>query len=159
KPTYYKASVQNGAFDAKFTNDGMTVDAGEGNGEVSIDLIIKGLPTGIHRLQTFHNSVDNLLPAERCPMDVYVNDNLIVDNLVPTARVEKMTEVAYAELQLDAVAGQDVVVSFRADMSGSQAAKSITINGFYLNAVDVSKLAREVEPKAGDEYLDVPQGG
>ncbi|WP_257668607.1 DUF3826 domain-containing protein [Parapedobacter tibetensis] len=158
-PTYYKASVQAGHDEAKFTNDGISVNHEDVVGRVSIDLIIKGLPAGQHSLRTFHNMTDNLIPENVCPMDIYVNNQLAVDGLVPTVRLEKITEIANTELQLDVAGGEDVVISFSAELSGEQPVKKVIINGFHLNAVDVSNLARAVDPVTGDEYLDVPLGG
>jgi len=158
-PTYYKASVQTGNDDAKFTNDGVYIKDGDFAEGSSMDLIIKGLPAGSHKLRTFHNMTDNLTPEAVCPMDIYVNDVLVVDDLIPTVRLERITEIASAELELEAVDGKDIVISFRAETSGSQAVKNVMINGFYLNAVDVANQARVVDPIAGNEYLEVPIGG
>ena len=157
-PTYYKAAVQAGNYEAKFTNDGVLVKHRDFADGASIDLIIKGLSAGQHSLRTFHNLTGNLAAAEVCPMDVYINGVLAVDGLVPTVRLEKITEVAVADLQLRVADGEDVVVSFRTETSDDRVVKEVIVNGFHLNAPDVAKLAREVDPISGNEYLDVPIG-
>jgi len=157
-PTYYKASVQAGAYEAKFTNDGIFVKDGDFAAGASIDLIIKGLPAGTHNLTVFHNATDALTPENVCPIDVYVNDVLKINNLVPTIRREKITEVATSELEINAVEGQDVVVSFKAETSGSQPVKNVYINGIYLNAVNVGKKARAIDPVNQSLHLDIPIG-
>lgn len=157
--TYYKASVQAGLFNTKFTNDAVFVKDGNFALGSQIDLIIKGLPAGEHTLVTYHNIPDNLSPSAVCPMDIYVNDVLFADNLVPTVRLEKMTECATAELLLNVEAGKHVVVSFRAETSGSQAVKNVYINGFQLNGINAGKKARSPHPAHGEEHLDVPIGG
>lgn len=156
--TYFKSSVQTGNFEAKFTNDGVFVKDGNFAEGASIDLIIRGLPAGIHNLTTFHNITDNFQPDNICPLDVYVDDVLKIQGLVPTVRLEKITEVATADLEITAIDGQDVVVSFRAQTTGSQAIKNVFINGIFLNAVNVGKKARAVDPINHNQYLNVANG-
>ena len=156
--TYFKASVQTGNFEAKFTNDGVFVKDGDFALGSSIDLIIKGLPSGVHNLTTFHNVTDNLPTTEVCPIDVYVDNILRINDLVPTVRLEKITEVATSDLQVTAVDGIDVVVSFRAETSGAQLVKNVYINGIFLNAVNVGKAARAIDPVSQNEHLEVPNG-
>ncbi|TJZ62150.1 T9SS C-terminal target domain-containing protein [Sphingobacterium olei] len=158
-PTYYKASVQKGLFDARFTNDGVMVGGGDFAEGAVIDLIIKGLPKGQHSLQTFHNMTDNLEAEEACPIDIYVNNVQKVSGLLPTVRLERIEDIASARLVLDVKENEDVVVSFRAVESGAQSIKNVIINGFYLNAADVADLARAIEPVNGNEHVDVPIGG
>ncbi|TJY67923.1 T9SS C-terminal target domain-containing protein [Sphingobacterium alkalisoli] len=158
-PTYYKASVQKGLFDARFTNDGVMVGGGNFAEGAVIDLIIKGLPKGQHSLQTFHNMTDNLEAEEACPIDIYVNNVQKVSGLLPTVRLERIEDIASARLVLDVKKNEDVVISFRAVESGAQPIKNVIINGFYLNAADVADLARAIEPVNGNEHVDVPVGG
>ncbi|WP_379041221.1 T9SS type A sorting domain-containing protein [Pedobacter alpinus] len=157
-PTWYSSSVQAGAFEAKFTNDGVFVKDGDFAVGASIDLIIKGLPAGIHNLTTFHNVTDNIIPANACPIDVYVDNVLKINDLVPSIRLEKITEVSTSDLQITAVDGQDVVISYRAETSGSQPVKNMYINGIYLNVVNVGKKARAIDPVSQNQYLDVSNG-
>ncbi|MEJ6981243.1 T9SS type A sorting domain-containing protein [Pedobacter sp. P351] len=157
--TYFKASVQAGAFNARFTNDGIFVKDGDFALGSQIDLIIKGLPAGEHTLVTYHNIPDNVAVAAVCPLDVYVNNILTVENLIPTVRLEKMTECATSEIQVNVEAGQQVVISYRAKTTGSQPVKNVYINGFQLNGVNAGKKSRSPHPAHGEEHLDVPIGG
>lgn len=163
-PTYYKSGVDanvdpNLLFDSRFTNDGIFVKDGDFAQGASIDLIVKGLPGGIHNVTTFHNITDNVIPDNVCPIDVYVNDVLKIDNLIPTVRLRKITEVATAELEINVVEGEDVVISMRAETSGTQPVKNVFLNGIYLNAVNVGKKARVIDPVNLGEHLDIPIGG
>ncbi|WP_442795449.1 T9SS type A sorting domain-containing protein [Pelobium manganitolerans] len=156
--SWYKLSVQSGQYEAKFTNDGVYVKDGDFASGSEIDLIIKNLPTGVHSLTTFHNIPDGLTAGNICPIDVYVNGVLKIEGLEPTVRLEKITEVATADLEINAIEGQEVVISFKAQTTGNQAIKNVYINGIYLNAVNVGKKARAIDPVSQNFYLDVPNG-
>lgn len=158
-PTYYKAGIQEGTFNTRFTNDGLTVKDGDFASGASIVLIIKGLPAGNHTLVTYHNMVDNLLLAAVCPIDVYVDSVLVVDDLVPTVRVYKTTECQATDLQITAQANKDVVILIKADTTGSQAVKNVILNGLHLNGVNVGRKSRSPIPAHREEHLDVPIGG
>lgn len=157
-PTYYKASVQKGSFDARFTNDGLLAGGEDVAQGASIDLIIKGLPKGTHSLQTFHNMIDNLTQEELCPMDIYVNNKLTVEGLVPTVRLEHLNDIATARLVFSVKEKEDIVISFRAVKAGKQVVKDVIVNGFYLNAGNPADFAAATYPRNGDEHLDVPNG-
>lgn len=159
-PTWFSSSVQAGAFNARFTNDGIFVKDGDFAQGASIDLIIKGLPAGQHTLITYHNVLDNIVPAAACPIDVYVNDVLTVDNLVPTIRLEKTVECAASEVQFTVPeGGKNITISYRAETSGSQPVKNVYINGFQLNGVNASKKSHSPTPTHNEEHLDVPLNG
>ncbi len=157
--TWYKASVEAGAFNARFTNDGIFVKDGDFALGSQIDIIIKGLPAGQHSLVTYHNAPDALTAETVCPIDVYVNNVLAVDNLVPTIRLEKTTDCATSEVQFTVTEGQQITVSYRAETSGTQPVKNVYINGFQLNGVNASKKSRSPNPSHQEEHLDVPVNG
>ena len=153
--TYYKAGVQTPNF-ARLTCDGMFVKDGDFAAGSEIILTIKGLPAGKHKLTTMHNAMDALTPATVCPIDVYVNDVLKINDLVPTIRLFKETECALAELDITAEAGKEVVVRFKAEESGSQPVKNVYINAVTLNVVNVGLLSRTPTPAHKDEHVDAP---
>lgn len=162
-PTYYKAAVElsvkpENLYDSRFTNDGIWVKDGDFAQGSSIDLIIKGLPEGLHNVTTFHNITDSILKVNICPLDIYVNDEFRM-SLMPTSRVRKITEVATADVEINAAEGEDVVISMRAQTIGSQPSKTVFLNGIFLNAVNVSKKARAIDPVNGNGHVNVPMRG
>ena len=157
--TWYSASVQAGAFNARFTNDAIFVKDGDFALGTQIDIVIKGLPAGQHTLITYHNIPDFVATENICPIDVYVNNVLTINNLIPTVRLEKTTDCATSEVQLTVAEGEVVTMSYRAETSGAQPVKNLYINGLQLNGVNASKKSRSPNPSNKEEHLDVPMNG
>ncbi|RRN77014.1 T9SS C-terminal target domain-containing protein, partial [Pseudoxanthomonas sp. SGD-10] len=107
----------------------------------------------------YHNATDNLVLANVCPIDVYVGETLVLDNLVPTIRKEKITECTNSEIEITAEEGKDVVISYRAETSGAQPIKNVYLNGFELNATKADYKARTPTPTHNSQHLDIPIGG
>ena len=121
---------------ARLAGDGMTVDGGDAGG--AIQMTIRGLPAGPHTLVTYHNQVSSTAMA---PVNISVNGTLTIKDLTLSSQVLSDTAAQTALLQLQAQAGQDVVVLFQADTSSSAASKNVIINGFELDRPDPKKQA------------------
>ncbi|MDR6339354.1 hypothetical protein HNQ91_002405 [Filimonas zeae] len=153
--TYYKAGVQSPNL-ARLTCDALYVKDGDFALASEIILTIKGLPAGKHTLTTYHNATDNLTAATVCPMDVYVNDVLRVNDLIPTIRVFKETDCAAVNLEITAEAGKEVVIRYKAEESGPQTVKNVYINAIHLNVINAALLSRTPFPAHKEEHLEAP---
>ena len=153
--TYFKAGVQAPNF-ARLTCDGIFVKDADFALGSEIELTIRGLPAGKHSLVTYHNAMDNLTPTTVCPLDVHVDGVQVIDNLIPTILVFKETESATARLQINAVAGKDVIIRMIADTTGNQAVKGIFLNAIALNVTDIDLLSRTPNPTHKNEHVDAP---
>lgn len=126
--------------------DGIAVTEPGANG--AIDMIITGLSGGKHSVVTYHNEVRDLPPAK---LDVLVGDKVAVEGLISSRRATNDYELASAFIELEAVAGRDVVLHFRP--SSSSANRSIVINGFEIDTVDPRKKAIKPLPANDDEHV------
>ncbi len=157
--TYYKAGIQTGNFNTRFTNDAVYVKDGDFAQGSQIDLIIRGMPAGQHTLVMYHNATDNLNSTTVCPIDVYVENALVVEKVIPTVRLEKITECATSEIQFVAEEGKDVTISYIANTEGDQPVKNVYLNGFQINGTNAGKKSRTPVPAHNSEHLDIPIGG
>jgi hypothetical protein len=113
-----------------------------------IDMIISGLTPGKHTVVTYHNEVrDHVSPAV---LDVFIGDDQKVKGLVSTYRATNDYEVASAFLEIEAVAGKDVVVHFQPEKSSAN--HSLIINGFEIDTADPHKKAIKPSPANDDEH-------
>ena len=71
-------------------------------------------------------------------------------DFTPTYRATNDYEVASAFLEVDAVAGKDVVLHFRPETSGTN--RSLIINGFEIDAADPHQKAIKPSPANDDEH-------
>ncbi|MES2777398.1 MAG: T9SS type A sorting domain-containing protein [Bacteroidota bacterium] len=160
-PTYYKAGIQDALLpeERRFTQDGIWVKDGDFALGSSIILTIKNLPAGTHTLFSYMNILDNVTAANVCPVDVHVNGVRVIDNIVPTVRKVKIADCQSADVQFTVVDNGEVEILFQADTTGTQATKSLFLNGFMLNVAKATFRARSPTPFHNDEHVNVPMGG
>jgi hypothetical protein len=142
-PVLFKSSLDSGATMAA---DGITSgNSTNGNG---IDMVIGGLTPGKHTIVTYHNEVrDHVSPAV---LDVFVGDDQKIKGFVSTYRATNDYEVASTFLEVQAVAGKDVVIHFRSESSGAN--QSLIINGFEIDTVNPHRKAVKPSPANDDEH-------
>jgi hypothetical protein len=138
----FKGALDSGATMAA---DGVTVKNPAGGG---LDMILSGLSPGKHTVVTYHNEVrDHVSPAV---LDVFVGDDQKVKGLASTYRATNDYDVASTFLEIEALAGKDVVIHFRPeDSSGGQ---SLIINGFEIDSADPHRKAIKPSPANDDEH-------
>jgi len=141
-PILFKGTLDYGAHMA---SDGIIVNNPAKGG---VDMIIAGLTPGRHTVVTYHNEVrDRVLPAT---LDVSVGNTQKISGLVSTYRATNDYEIASAFLEVEAVAGKDVVIHF--EPANSSANRSLIINGFEIDTVDPHKKAVKPSPAKDDEH-------
>ena len=142
-PVLYKGSLD---YDATMAADGITSgNSTNGNG---IDMAISGLTPGKHTVVTYHNEVrDHVSPAI---LDVSIGDDQKIKGLVSTYRATNDYEVASTFLEVEAVAGKDVVIHFQPEKSSAN--PSLIINGFEIDTADPHQKAIEPSPAKEDEH-------
>ena len=156
--TWDKADVQAPNL-AKFTCDGIFVKDGDFDQGSEIILTISGLSPGRHVLTSYHNITDNIQDvAQQCPIDIHVDGTEVVSDLAPTMRILNITDVAKADLELNAVEGEDVVIRFIADTTGIQNVKNVYLNGFTLDAVNTEDKSNAPYPVHNDEHVEDDNG-
>jgi hypothetical protein len=129
--------------------DGIAVT--ERNAEGAIDMLISGLTPGKHTVATYHNEVSHVAPAK---VSVFLGESRTpACSVVPTHRATNDYEIASAFVEVEAVAGKDVVLHFRPDNLGGN--RNLVINGFEIDAVDPHKKAIKPSPENDDEHVPV----
>lgn len=152
---YYKTGIQAPNY-ARLVSDGLSVK--EGSKGAQIEMRISGLPAGQHTLLTYHSNIDGKKTDAFSPINIYVDEKLQVNKLIPTFRVHENSEAKTAYLQLNAQAGKDVVIRFEADQASSANIKNIIINGFELNTPNAIDLAHLPIPTHGYEHAAADNG-
>ena len=152
QPGYWKAGVQSTAYNVKLTADGIKVNTGDTGAQ--IEMRISGLPAGNNTLLTYHNVWDNLAASTVAPLDVFLNGTQVINNLPMSIQVTNNDVAATAYLNFTAVAGQDVVVLFQADTSGSQTTKNVYVNGFEIDTPNSKLQANSPSPADADEHAN-----
>jgi len=142
KSDWYKYGVQSPHY-ARFANDGLSSE--------SIELRISGLQVGTHKLVTYHNTVSNPATNTYSPVDIYINGELIIDNLIQTNRVLSNDSAANAYLQFMVENTDPVVIKFVSELP----VKPFLINGFHLNTTNPDMLAKFEYPKDKDEHVSI----
>src|ERR1017187_8862279 len=141
-PVLFKGSLD---FGATMAADGITLK--NSTNASGIEMVVGGLTPGKHSIVTYHNEVrDHVLPAV---MDVFVGDDQKVKGLVSTYRATNDYEAASAFLEVEAVAGKDVVVRFQPERSSAN--RNLIINGFEIDAGNPHVKARSEERRVGKE--------
>jgi hypothetical protein len=141
-PVLFKGSLDYGATMAA---DGI---ASKNSSSSGFEMIISGLTPGKHTVVTYHNEVrDHFSPAT---LNVFADGEQEVKGLVSTYRATNDYEIASAFLEVDAVAGKDVVIRFEPEKSSAN--QSIIINGFEIDAPDPHKMAIKPSPANDDEH-------
>lgn len=141
-PVLFKGLLDYGAHMAC---DGVAVKEPAGAG--GFDMIIGGLAPGKHHLVTYHNEVRDLPPAK---FDMLAGDAVPIRNFAPTKRATNDDEVASTFLEVDAVAGKEVVIHFRPVPSGAN--HSLIINGFEIDTLNPRQKAIKPSPANDDEH-------
>lgn len=158
---YWKDGVQqsppSGAlYNCKLAADGIRAEENTGGmlgGQ--IEMRLSGLSPGPHTLLTYHNAWDNIIPSNNTPrLNIYVNGVQVITNLVTTARVVNSSDSATAYLNLDALAGQDVVVLFAANTNIASAQTNVYLNGFEIDTANSTLKAVNPFPQQQDEHVD-----
>ncbi|MBN1185321.1 MAG: T9SS type A sorting domain-containing protein [Bacteroidales bacterium] len=143
---WYKAGVQSPYY-ARLANDGIFSGPG-------VQLIISGLEPGRHTLLTFHNTVHNPLNNTFPPIDIYLNDSLIYNDLIQTNRALSNAEAATAYFVFDVSEDEDVVLFFTPDTNTDATSVEASLNGFELNTSNAECQASAPVPEDNDEHVD-----
>lgn len=143
---------------AKLVADGLTVKGSTANLGGQIELKISGLATGEHTLLAFLNAVDSSTGNFFSPIDISIDNNLVVDNLIPSVRALTPASAKSAYLKFQATAGTDVVIVFAAETSGTENVKNVMLNGIELNTPNIFNQATDPSPKHNDEHVELSSG-
>lgn len=154
--SWYKAGIQ-ASEDGKLVNDGITVKGGTADQGGQIEFRISGLATGTHTLLVFLNQTSNDTYTYS-PIDISVDGNLVEDNVAPSLRAATSAEAKTAYLTFEATSGNDVVILFAAETSGSEQYKNVMINGFELNTPNLFYQAKDPVPAHNNEHAELSSG-
>jgi len=121
--------------------------AGDGVWTTGVELHISGLQAGHHSLVTFHNTFNETTFS---PLDIYINNELVIDDLEPSRRVFSNDEAESAYMEFDVTEGETIIVRF-----ASSTDVTIPINAFYLNKSDPKKIARFPYPTDKEEHVNI----
>ena len=152
KPNYWKAGVQSTTYNVKLTGDGINVENGDAG--ANIEMRIAGLSEGSHTLLTYHSIWDSLVPTNVAPINISVDGTQVITNLVMSMRVTNNADAATAYLNLNAIAGQDVVVLFQAETNNVATSRNVYINGFEIDTANSTLKAFSPYPPDRDEHAD-----
>ncbi|MBN1417049.1 MAG: T9SS C-terminal target domain-containing protein [Bacteroidales bacterium] len=155
---YYMTLVNDGV---KVDNDSLLAHPGEGG---ELELHITGLPEGMHALQTYHNIWEDTTTRDHWPINVYLNDQLIHENIKRSVRVLETSEATILLTELNVTrADQEMVLRIEpvrdfVAPEGKTTDLNVHINAIELNTSQVSRLAREPVPADGDLHVDADEG-
>jgi hypothetical protein len=124
--------------------DGIVVKAPANGG---VEMVISGLAPGKHTVATYHNEVRDLAPAV---FDLLVGGSAKLRHFVPSTRATNDYDIASAFVEVDAKAGQDVVIRFEPEKLSSN--QSIIINGFEIDHPNPRLEAIKPLPANDDEH-------
>src|ERR1035437_221619 len=141
-PVLFKGSLD---FGATMAADGITLNNSTNSG--GMEMVVGGLTSGRHTIVTYHNEVRDLSAAT---FDVSVGSVWQIKKFTATKRATNDYEVASTFLEVDAVAGKDVVIQFRPDEAGTN--RSLIINGFEIDTVNPQQKAIKPSPANDDEH-------
>lgn len=150
--SYYKAGVQSSEL-AKMISDGVSV----GN-EGELELIIKGLPKGVHTIQTYHNnfSVDNDVKVPS--FEVYVQGKPVHKGQC-TRRVLLKENALVLKTEVNVKKeGDEVVMLFKPVAGKDNDVQAVYLNGLEINTPDVLKQAQSPTPLTKDMHADADAG-
>jgi hypothetical protein len=140
-PILFKGLLDYGA---TMACDGIVVKIPANGG---IEMAIRGLTPGKHTVATYHNEVRDLAPT---PFDVSVGGVTKLKHIVPSVRATNDYEVASAFVEVDAKAGQEVVIQFEPEKTATN--QSIIINGFEIDHSNPRAEAIKPMPANDDEH-------
>lgn len=152
---WYKAGVQAPIL-SRLVGDGMVV--ADGDAGAAIRMTVSGLPAGVHSLLTYHNTFINAEGVTFAPIDIYVNDVLVVEGLVSSNRALSSSAAATAYINAEVAKGEDLVVLFQADTDNDATWKNVALCGFEINAPDAKRQASDPTPVNGDTHVDADDG-
>ncbi|WP_435139347.1 T9SS type A sorting domain-containing protein [Formosa sp. A9] len=155
--SWYKTGIQ-ASEDGKLVNDGITVKDGNADEGGQIEFRLSGLAAGEHSLLVFLNQTSSDTYTYS-PIDVLVNNNLEYDDVVPTVRAATSAEAKSVYLKFVAEANEDVVITFSAELSGSEDVKNVMINGFELNTPNIFYQAKDPIPSHNNEHVELSSEG
>lgn len=139
---------------AELVSDGLKVDNSD-LGAAQIEMRLSGLAPGPHTLLTYHNDWDgHLPPATLAPLNIYVDGVQAVTNLAMTVRVSNNVDSATAYLNLEAEAGQDVVVLFAANTISPTTWQNVWLNAFEIDTPNSTLKASKPSPANANEHVD-----
>lgn len=156
----YIQKAENKAKNGRLTFDGIALDP---NTYGSFTLSIAGLPVGTHSLQTYHNCWENSTKFYSAPITIKCNgvevhknipysfDQNVAANaclLTTTFSIEKAGDIVNIEFctsELNPGTAKD---------GQTNAYMAPICNGFELNTVDVTALAKDPYPNDGDMHVD-----
>ena len=142
-PVLYKGVLD---FGATMAADGIALK--NSTNASGMEMVIGGLPPGKHTIVTYHNEVrDRVAPAV---LDVFVGGEQKVTGLVSSYRATNDYEVASTFLEVEAVAGKDVVIRFQPEKSSAN--QSLVINGFEIDSANPHTMAIKPSPANDDEH-------
>lgn len=134
----------------------MIVETGDAGAE--IELTITGLSTGTHTLMAFHNTLPSPTAGTFAPLDVYVNGNLVINNLTTSNRALTTSDLASSYITFSATAGKSTVILYKAETGTTATLKNVYINGFELNTPNVKEQSKTPIPNDGDMHVDGDNG-
>ncbi len=140
-------------YDARLACDGVFLK--DGAAAAGLELVIGGLPAGPHTVATYHNS---LWPAGKSPggFNVLVDGQLTVTNLRPTIQATNDYEMTAAFFQVNARAGQEVVIGLVP--TGPATVTNVILNGFEIDAANPLTKATEPQPANDDGHINGDDG-
>ena len=142
-PVLYKGLLD---FGATLAADGIALK--NSTNASGMEMVIGGLTPGKHTIVTYHNEMrDRVAPAV---LDVFVGGEQKVTGLVSTYRTTNDYEVASTFLEVEAVAGKDVVIRFQPEKSSAN--QSLVINGFEIDSANPHTKAIKPSPANDDEH-------
>lgn len=159
-----KTNIQNSEYKEKngrLTFDGMSFEPTSAYG--SFILKIEGLPVGNHTLQTYHNCWENPASFYAAPMTIKVNGVVVHENVQPTFLQPVAADAGLVTTKFEiANAGDAVEIEFSTSETNpgtpadgqTKAFNAPLINGFELNTVSITSLAKDPYPTNGDMHVD-----
>ncbi len=155
---YWKDGVQQSppsgtTYNCKLAGDGIKVheDNGGNNGG-QIEMRLSGLSAGPHTVMTYHNTWET--GASNALINVFVNGTQVLTNLATTCKVTNTFEARVAYIEVEAVAGQDVVILFTPSPSTTAAITNVYLNGFEIDTPNSTLKAVSPIPFNQDTHAD-----
>ncbi|HKJ43506.1 MAG TPA: hypothetical protein VKA27_15520 [Sunxiuqinia sp.] len=155
---YFMRLVSDGV---QIENEDLQAHPGVG---AAIELHIKGLPKGVHLLQTYHNVWEDSTKAIHAPINVYLNGKLLDRKVSRSVQAIVRTNATIVETKLNVLHdNQEMVLRFEADpgfvpTAGKTANRNVCIDGFELNTPSLKKQAREPVPANHDLHANADNG-
>ncbi|MFD0990080.1 T9SS type A sorting domain-containing protein [Mariniflexile jejuense] len=153
---WYKTGIQTPYF-ARLVCDGVTVKGTTANQGGQIQVRISGLETGEHTLLAFLNVVDSETYTYS-PIDVSVDGVLVQNDVVPTVRALTTASAKSVYLKFQATTGNDVVILFAAETSGTYDFRNVMLNGIELNTPNIFNQATNPIPAQNNEHVQLNSG-